>query len=313
MTFIIAEVGSNWLTLDHCIESVIYAKRAGADAVKFQLYDDEALYGPVKGFGLVKEHLSLDWLPKIHKQCEDSDIEFMCSAFSPKLLAIVNHYVKRHKLASAEMRHPEMLQLLNGWRKPVLVSTGGHPMNHIKDTYDYLKRHCDVTIMHCVSAYPAKIQRLGALPDIYKSLESPLYCPPLGFSDHSLDACVTPVMAMRSGANVIEKHVNFVGALGPDSPHSLNGAEFAHMVNHIRSDTFLCHERDLELSGEKDMVTKHHRRLIAIQNIAPGDQLILNKNCGYYRSLKPSEGSIIQPQDLEHFIVNETILRGESI
>ena len=88
--FIIAEIGSNWLTIDDCFFSIKQAKYAGADAVKFQVFDHESLYGSHKNMAHV---LPVMWLPALAARCNEIGIEFMCSAFSPELAELVNPYV----------------------------------------------------------------------------------------------------------------------------------------------------------------------------------------------------------------------------
>ena len=89
--FIVAEVGSNFKTLDDCRRSIQLAKSCGADAVKFQAFDHKALYG---FDGEISGSLPLEWLPGLADKANSLGIEFMCSAFSPEILLEVNRYVK---------------------------------------------------------------------------------------------------------------------------------------------------------------------------------------------------------------------------
>jgi len=125
--FIIAEVGSNWTTLDDCIQSISSAKLCGADAVKFQAFNYDALYGPGL-MPLVKGHnpsLPLAWLPKLKDWADTCDIEFMCSAFSPELVEAVNPYVNVHKVASADLSHVRIFTTASsGCSRSVLLQRG---------------------------------------------------------------------------------------------------------------------------------------------------------------------------------------------
>src|SRR4051812_44777097 len=102
---IIAEVGSNWLTIQDCYHSIRMAKWAGADAVKFQLFDQYALYGPLITTGHLRGSMAPGWIPLLKKEAEAQKISFMCSAFSPELAELVDPHVNMHKIASAELYH----------------------------------------------------------------------------------------------------------------------------------------------------------------------------------------------------------------
>jgi len=263
------------------------AKLAGADAVKFQLYNHKALYGIA---GIPDENvvdnwlpgtLPVDWLPRL-KECADQvGIEFLCSAFSPELLDVVNPFVETHKLASAEMEHVGMLDKLIEYDKPVIVSTGGHTIDEVKRVVEYLNG-LDICVMYCVSEYPARFiqySRILALKELEK---------PLGFSDHTLDMGFIGRHLSIRNVNVFEKHVNFVNVKDtPDAPHSLSFDEFKLYVKSLHWKL-----RDDDVQLETAMREKHNRRLIATTTIKAGETLQLGVNYGIYRSLKPAPAAL---------------------
>lgn len=273
--FIVAEVGSNWRTFDDCKHSIQMAKQVGADAVKFQAFTTESLYGysPEQES---KHRLPLDWLPKLKEKADACGVEFICSAFSPELIEAVDPYVNTHKVASAELTHIRMLEKLRKIGKPVILSTGASGLQDIKNALEVLDP-TPVILMYCVSAYPAVAVRRSRLKHL-KSTFGTL----VGFSDHTKDAGLVGQAMVEAGACVIEKHVNFVGADTPDSPHSLTLEQFQYMVKTLKGDDQFSWG-----SGEEtEMILRHNRRLLAITDISVGEMLHEGKNFGIYRSLK---------------------------
>ena len=282
--FIIAEVGSNWQSLDDCLHSIREAKACGADAVKFQLYSARALYG----FSTFSDcgELPPEWLPKLKSEADRVGIEFMCSAFSPELIDAVDPYVNIHKVASAECTHKRMLERLREIGKPVVLSTGAHKDGDISLALSTLGDTA-TAVLYCVAAYPAKVIQMAKIPLLRERFKRVV-----GYSDHSTDALVVPKAAALAGASIIEKHVTFIEEETPDSPHSLVGREFRAMVSYLRD----IRDDWAPTDQEKPMILRHNRRLIATRDIRAGDYLIEDRpmpidgafcpNFGIYRSLK---------------------------
>lgn len=275
--YIIAEVGSNFHTLQDCVTSIRLAKECGADAVKFQLYTHKALYGfdgpPMKG------ELPPEWLPRMSEVCAQESIDFIVTAFSPELIDVIDPYVKYHKVASAEMLHVRMLEKLNKIGKPVFLSTGAHTIGEAKHALSFLQ-DVPVTAFYCTASYPAKYTNTAEIGYMMDELKVPV-----GFSDHTTDIYEAPHNAMMCGASVLEKHVNFVNAVSPDSKHSLNTEEFRDMVEYLRTRTMY----EAPTPDEDEMVSTHNRRLIAIKDIKKGDKFIEGVNFGIFRAKKPTE------------------------
>jgi sialic acid synthase SpsE len=276
--FIIAEIGSNWRTIDDAIASIQAAKDAGADAAKFQLFCHKSLYG----FAGDKKHdtahdLPIDWLPKLKQACEQVRIEFMCTAFSPEHARLVNPYVSAHKVASSDVNHVSLLKCLDQFGKPVIISTGAASETEVQMAL-LLAPSVPKALMYCVASYPAKSVDL-TLIDKLRGL-----CPDVGYSDHTTDSSYIPYAAVKfHGACIVEKHFTAIDGASPDSGHSLNPSQFKAMVDKIRGNRtgYLG-----PTSEETDMVLRHKRRLIAIAAIKKGEVFKFDKNFGSYRSKK---------------------------
>ena len=226
---VIAEIGSNWRTADDCVRSVRAAKAAGADVIKFQMFNGEDLYGPTYGGsrGLVPD------LEKISEECFVHKIEFMCTAFSSRGYYQVDDFVMAHKIASSEITDENILRTVASFKKPVLLSTGGANYEEINNARRILK-DCPVTLMFCVAEYPARVIDFRHLEDMQKHYGLMAH---YGYSDHSTDVLNVPLMAKRMGCEVIEKHVNLTDYCDtPDAPHSISGEELSLMVRMIRED-----------------------------------------------------------------------------
>lgn len=240
--FVICEIGSCWTSLQDCIDSIKGAARCGADAVKFQMFRQEELYG--KDCGLPRTHeLPRHWIPTLALVAGEYGLEFMCSAFSEMGVELLNPYVSAHKIASCEATHPGIVKACRESGIPTFVSSGAM----IPDEFwDLMNKDWPSGVIptYCRSSYPAN----DAQPWRYNPFPGPM-C----YSDHSLD--VFPLAMRHCDYSAIEKHVNFVGATGPDAPHSMSPENFARMVKFLRG----------EIEPEtppKDILDYHRRRFV---------------------------------------------------
>jgi len=278
--FIVAEVGSNWHSLDDCLRSIEAAKRCGADAVKFQAFTFQALYGLGKGHTPAtynkKYELPLEWFPQLKNKADNCGVEFMCTAFDPETMQAVDQYVNVHKIASSDLNYSDLLNRAGRLRKPVFASTGGASEREVTLALSALSG-CQVVMLYCVAAYPAPYTNLFAMDALRK------VTPLIGFSDHTLDPIYTPLSAYKNhGAVVIEKHFTCVGRDTPDGYHSLDEKDFATMCAYLsgQKETHLA-----PLECERDMLLKHKRRLVATKDIKEGERFVVGENFGVYRSL----------------------------
>lgn len=312
--FLIAEVGSNWQTLEHCLRSIEAAKEVGADAVKFQLFDVYDLYGidmadldvPLfnKVEGMLKSRLPQKWLPDLKAKADACGIEFMCTAFSPELVAAVDPFVEVHKVASSDACWPQMLDAVGRTGKPCLVSVGATSFKNIERMTGHIDG--DLVILYCVAAYPARTIDLRVFDLLNAEWKY------VGFSDHSTDVFGAPIEAARRGAVVIEKHFTaFPNLETPDRPHSLDSFEFKTMVDHIRG---LKKPEIGPTWEEDDMLVRHKRRLIATRDVSRKEALHYGVNFGAYRSLEPTGGlSPFAWERVEGKLATVAIKRGAAI
>ena len=290
--FIIAEIGSNWKTIEDCQESIKIAKQVGADAVKFQLLNFESLYGLPKKMAPSwydkDSELPTEWLSLLRQECDTHRIQLMLSAFGVDLAHKVDQYVHCHKIASSEITNVALLEAISDFSKPVFLSTAGASSAKIELALGVLSG-VSVVLNYCVGAYPAN----GT--DLFKLNKLAEYGNPVGFSDHSKDFIYLPRAAVDNhGAVAIEKHLTCIKANTPDSPHSLNPAQFKTMVDVLHGRRRTTLNPSIE---ESDMVLKHQRRLVVTEDVKKGGKVEI----GVFRAVHPSADGI-NPFEMKTFL-----------
>ena len=104
-------------------------------------------------------------------ECKKNNIEFMVTAFDEESLEKINPYVKRHKIASADITNIPLLRKVASYNKPIILSTGAATNQEIEIALVELNSNKnDITLLHCVLLYPTPDEnsQLGII-DILKS------------------------------------------------------------------------------------------------------------------------------------------------
>lgn len=216
--FIIAEIGSNWRDLEGAFKCIEMAKEAGATAVKFQMFTHLEMYG-VDG----KDEFALPrtWIPKLADKAMTVGIEFMCSTFSESGFALVDRFVKTHKIASSSAGNMKRLIQAKKTKKPTLISDG---MFDVPKDVPFIP-------MLCCSKYPAFDYEYD-LFKMYEYAASTGGC--WGLSDHTPGSNLLKICRSH-GCSYFELHANFIDLEGtPDSGwHSCSKEAFADYVKII--------------------------------------------------------------------------------
>lgn len=132
-----------------------------------------------------------------------------------------------------------------------------------------------VSLLHCVSEYPAPSQLINLRA--MTTLENE-FSIPIGYSDHSLGTHI-PVAAVALGAKIIEKHFTLDRDLpGPDHKASLTSNELKEMVYEIREvENALGDGIKIPRGNEKDTAKIVRKGIYAKALIKQGDLLTEDK------------------------------------
>lgn len=205
---------------------------------------------------LEKLTLPDETLIELHQYCTDKNIDFLCTPFDHSSLEYLleNTPMPFLKLASGEVANGPLLLAAARTKLPIILSTGMSSLDEIStalsilhfgyynasgnpdkigiatpDQLVELREH--VTILHCVSQYPAPIESTNLLA--MDSIEQ-AFALPVGYSDHTLGIAMATAAAAR-GAVMLEKHFTYdQKAQGPDHAASLSPEELHDMVKAVR-------------------------------------------------------------------------------
>jgi len=233
--FITAEIGSNWEGNYVKAKKIIReCKRAGVDAVKFQMWKAEDLYNKShpNWNEIKKSELSFEMAKKLKKFSDKQKIEFFCSAFYPAgVKFLISIGVKKFKIASRTcmLTDPNSLEVLQEKahsKKEIFISMG---MGGNKKKISKIFENNKTTFCYCISDYPLNFDKINWIDAVKYD----------GFSDHTMDI-IAPILftllkkQKKSRKIYIEKHVKMINSRGPDASTSISTEKLAEMVKQIR-------------------------------------------------------------------------------
>ncbi len=244
---VIAEVGVNHDgRVDVAVRLVEAAARAGADAVKLQLFHPERLLSreavlaayQEAAAGSVAELLAALTLTRaelsgVRDAARRAGLLFIVTPFSPGDVAEVGELAPDAvKIASPDAVNPPLYDAVAGLGLPMIVSTGTCTLEELDPVATLLRaRPAGGALLQCVSAYPVT-EEDAAMGGIAVLAER--YDLPVGYSDHTA-ADDTAAPAVAAGACVLEKHLTHDrNAPGPDHAASLEPDAFARYVASAR-------------------------------------------------------------------------------
>jgi hypothetical protein len=246
--FVIAEIGvnhnGNYTLAKKLIDA---AKKAGADAVKFQTYlteefvtnkTDKVSYqkknSPKKEthFQMLKKlELKQSEFKLLRKYCKKKKIYFISTPYDLKSVDFLKKIeTDIFKVASADINDFLLHKKLSSINKKVIISTGMSSLKDIEKIIPLYKKK-NLILLHCVSRYPCPDEQINLA--VINSLKNKFKIP-IGFSDH----CKTyfpAMMAVSMGVKIFEKHFTLSNTMkGPDHEASLNPIDFAKYIAQIK-------------------------------------------------------------------------------
>ncbi len=292
---IVAELSCNHDHGQYAEQLIAAAKRAGCDAVKIQLYqaDDMIIGDPPKPmaikddpwFGYSLKNLytragtSKETAEKMFSLADRIGIPIFSSIFSSKDIEFLERMkVPAYKIASFEANDYELIKDVAKTNKPLYISinqsTGDASILHLLNVLNGY--HHNLTLMHCVSAYPTAHSDLnmGRIHHIRNALNfAKIYEVDIGFSDHTITDYGGMVAAAMK-CTVIEKHLDISCSKSFDKDHSVDEMGMKFYIENI-------HAVARTLNPTRVDPEKHFRfykrSLHAIKDVKKGD--IITSDC----------------------------------
>lgn len=287
-TLVIAEIGNNHQgDVGFAKHLADLAVDAGADVVKFQLRDMDALYrqsGAATGgedLGaqytlnlLAKYSLTAEQMIKVFDHCRARDVDVLCTPWdAPSVHVLAEYGVPALKVASADMTNHTLLADMFATGLPLIVSTGMSTEAEIVEAADLLRGSgSPFAMLHCQSTYPAPFRDVNLR---YLARLAEISGGPVGYSGHERGFHV-PLAAVAMGARIIEKHFTTDQSLeGSDHKVSLLPGEFRQMVSRIRELEEALGTGDARVvsTGESMNRVNLAKSLVATRRIGVGERI----------------------------------------
>jgi len=260
-SILVAEIGWNFLgNIKLAKKMIIAAKKSGADAVKFQIWNPKNLKKGSWDKDGRRELYEKSFLDKkkyklIYDFSKKNKINCFASVWSIKDLKTLASVSKEVvKIPSPEAYNINLINEALKIFKKVILSVGCLNKNELSKLFKY-KKNNKLIVLHCVSAYPLKpedcnFKKFHYLQKIFRNV---------GYSGH-MDGIEDAVYALANKAVIIEKHFTTYRNLpGRDNKFSLNEKDISQICDLSKKFYNFNIDRGLGVQKKEKDIFKNYR------------------------------------------------------
>jgi sialic acid synthase SpsE len=261
-TFITFEIGPTHNGVDSAKRLIKHSVDAGADAVKFQIFDPDKLVADKKQLFtyevlvdketgekktieeplydiLKRRSLSIKEWKEIKAYCDEVGIAFFSTVgFEEDIELLEGINCDSIKIASADVNHFPLIRRAAQTGMTIQLDTGMSTIDEIKKAIVVIEEtgNNKIIIHQCPSGYPAYLEsiNLNIIPILKKEFNYPI-----AFSDHSPGWDMN-IAAVALGANLIEKTIS--------EDRTYPSVEHIMSIEPDEMKKFVASIRDLEVS-----------------------------------------------------------------
>jgi len=300
-TYIIGEIGQNHngsvdiakLLIEILSRPVVDAlfgeKMKGMDAVKLvkrdldheltksqmeKIYDSPHAFG--KTYGEHRRYLELSEEEhfELFRYAKSRSLDLVETICAIQALSLLRLFIPdRLKVASRDLTNLPLLEAMAETKIPIILSTGMAGDKELDEALGVItKYHTNISILHCVSEYPAQYKNVNLKSINYLKAKYSNYS--IGYSDHTI-GIATPIAAVALGASIIEKHITIDRKMkGTDQAGSLSIDGIERMVRDIRNLELSLGEDGLFVSNDVKIAKEKLERSIASLNYLPAGHIL---------------------------------------
>lgn len=228
----IAELGSSHnRSLIRACRLIDAAAEAGFSGVKTQqwtaetLFRVEALAARPELWLRRKLEMPLDWHEELSARAHERGLTYGVTPFYMACVPFLADYVDFFKLSSYQLLDDSMIVGVGLYEQPLVVSTGMATMKEVQQAITLLRsvKQEGITLLHCVSSYPAPASEANL--SCIRTLREEFHLP-VGWSDHTISPAVVRAAIWRWDAEMVELHWDLDDKKGAETAHSWTPESF---------------------------------------------------------------------------------------
>ena len=286
--FFIAEAGINH---NGCIKTakqlIDLAKRAGADAVKFQkrtinriltkeglskIYNTPNSYG--RTYGEHKEFLEFNFeqFTELKHYADQIGIPLTASGWDEESVDFLDSIdVPFFKMASADLTNHPLLEHTAKKGKPMILSTGMANLDDVIAAYEVVSVHNKrVAILQCTSSYPTANCDINL--NVIRKYQQIFTQSVIGYSGHEKGIAIS-TSAVALGAKVLERHFTLDRTMkGGDHAASLEEPGLTKLIRDIRViEEAIGTDEKMRIPAEQKCFIKLAKSIVSTRDLKEGE------------------------------------------